>query len=60
MVNLFAYFFISLISLLALSAIVTVLISQKIKLSTPKFGNLSLKPQPILTVHSTFGELGLV
>ena len=41
MVNLFAYFFISLISLIALSAIVTVLISQKIKRSIPKFGKIT-------------------
>ena len=41
MVNLLAYFFISLISLIALSAIVTVLISQKIKRSIPKFGKIT-------------------
>ena len=41
MVNLFAYFFISLIFLIALSAIVTVLISQKIKRSIPKFGKIT-------------------
>ena len=69
MVNLFAYFFISLISLIALSAIVTVLISQKIKLSIPKFGKITtLKDaeihwyetghgRPIIMLHGLAGNL---
>ena len=69
MVNLFAYFFISLISLIALSAIVTVLISQKIKRSIPKFGKITtLKDaeihwyetghgRPIIMLHGLAGNL---
>ena len=69
MVNLFAYFFVSLISLIALSAIVTVLISQKIKLSIPKFGKITtLKDaeihwyetghgRPIIMLHGLAGNL---
>ena len=69
MVNLLAYFFISLISLIALSAIVTVLISQKIKRSIPKFGKITtLKDaeihwyetghgRPIIMLHGLAGNL---
>ena len=69
MVNLLAYFFISLISLIALSAIVTVLISQKIKRSIPKFGKITtLKDAeihwyetghgiPIIMLHGLAGNL---
>ena len=69
MVNLLAYFFISLISLIALSAIVTVLISQKIKRSIPKFGKITtLKDaeiywyetghgKPIIMLHGLAGNL---
>ena len=69
MVNLFAYFFISLISLIALSVIVTFLISQKIKRSIPKFGKITtLKDaeihwyetghgRPIIMLHGLAGNL---
>ena len=69
MVNLFAYFFISLISLIALSAVVTVLISQKIKRLIPKFGKITtLKDaeihwyetghgRPIIMLHGLAGNL---
>jgi len=63
------YIFISLISLIALSAIVTVLISQKIKRSIPKFGKITtLKDaeihwyeagtgKPIIMLHGLAGNL---
>ena len=69
MVNLLEYIFISLISLIALSAIVTVLISQKIKRSIPKFGKITtLKDaeihwyeagtgKPIIMLHGLAGNL---